>query len=173
MCDGIERLNDVVLHMAPGMCSWCMLVEFAVLREGLDDRGCLEAVITHPRYRDHCAGAFADQGRHDLHGPYRIDAISVDRFVSSTPTDALQVLEWWPATNLYPQHADALLLSREIVAAWVAPILVHANGIYRLAVQRQGNEHDWGWVVGTHGFHEYVAIDRTAKRVTLIIASDD
>lgn len=46
MCDGIEHLNDVVLHMAPGMCSWCMLVEFAVLREGLDDRGCLEAVIT-------------------------------------------------------------------------------------------------------------------------------
>jgi hypothetical protein len=34
-------------------------------------------------------------------------------------------------------------------------------------------EHEWGWVVGQGGFHEFVAIDRPAERLRLIVASDD
>ena len=78
-----------------------------------------------------------------------------------------------PATDLYPQHADAIQLSREILGAWVAPILARATAVYRLMVPREGNEHDWGWAVDVHGFHEYVAINRSELSVTLIIASDD
>ena len=152
---------------------WCMLVEFTIVSDEFDDHALLDAVISHPRYRDPCAGPFAGQEHHDLHGPYRIESISADGFAPSTPAEALQVLEWWPATDLYPQHADAIRLSREILGAWVAPILARATAVYRLTVPREGNEHDWGWAVGVHGFHEYVAINRSELSVTLIIASDD
>jgi hypothetical protein len=45
--------------------------------------------------------------------------------------------------------------------------------LYRLADLRATAEHDWGWVVGHGGFHEFVAIDHTASTLTLIVASDD
>jgi hypothetical protein len=37
----------------------------------------------------------------------------------------------------------------------------------------QSAEHEWGWVVGLIGFHEFVIIDRAAAMLTLLIASDD
>jgi hypothetical protein len=55
----------------------------------------------------------------------------------------------------------------------VAPLIVGADEIHRLTVPRDGNEHDCGWIVGTGGFHEFIAIDRAAKVLTVIIATDD
>jgi hypothetical protein len=35
-----------------------------------------------------------------------------------------------------------------------------ADEISWLSVAREGNEHEYGWVVGLAGFHEFIAIDR-------------
>lgn len=169
----IELVGDRSVRMAPGLYMWCKLIEFAIVDARVDDRDLLASVITHRRYRDHCAGAFAAQDHHDLHGPYRIECITVGGFAQSSAADALQILYAWPGTDLAPQHAGSMVLSQEIIGAWVAPILAHADAIYQLALPRQGNEHDWGWVVGGSGFHEYMAIDRADRAITLIIASDD
>jgi hypothetical protein len=51
--------------------------------------------------------------------------------------------------------------------------LLSCDAVYRLADLRETAEHDWGWVVGTSGFHEFLAVDRTTERLRLIVASDD
>jgi hypothetical protein len=51
--------------------------------------------------------------------------------------------------------------------------LLSCDAVYRLADLREAAEHDWVWVVGTSGFHEFLAVDRTTERLRLIVASDD
>ena len=43
----------------------------------------------------------------------------------------------------------------------------------RLPDLRETSEQDWGWVVGTSGFHEVVIVERAASMLTLLVASDD
>jgi hypothetical protein len=66
-----------------------------------------------------------------------------------------------------------MLLSQEIVGAWIAPLIIGADELLRLTVPREGNEHECGWIPGTGGFHEFIAIDRTDHVLIVIIATDD
>ena len=43
--------------------------------------------------------------------------------------------------------------------------LLRSGDLYKL--DNPAAEHDWGWVVGTKGFHEFVVIDRSKHRVHL------
>lgn len=58
------------------------------------------------------------------------------------------------------------------LASEVLPRL-EGDSIFRLPDLRTSAEHDWGWVVGHAGFHEFVIVDRSAGLLTLIVASDD
>ena len=108
-----------------------------------------------------------------VHGPYRLDVLDVDGFQRCSAAAALQILHDWPTTDLNAQFAEGMSVCQEIIAAWVGPLLIGADEIYRLTVPREGNEHDSGWVVGFGGFHEFIAIDRSHNALTVIIATDD
>jgi hypothetical protein len=128
--------------------------------------------MAHPRYRDDCASPWTGPSG-DVHGPYRLQALTVEDFQPCSAATAISMLTEWPATNLSPWVSASLLLSREIVGAWLSPLVVEADEIYRLSVAREGNEHEYGWVVGLAGFHEFIAIDRDIATLTVIIATDD
>lgn len=152
---------------------WCQLVSFTILDDSASDQCLLAAVLAHPRYRDHCAGPFDGQIEHDLHGPYRIETITVDGFVSTTVVAALTVMHLWIRDCVFPEYRDSIVDSLRLIHRHVGPPLREADCIYRLVTPRRGNEHDWASVVGHCGFHEFIAIDRTRQTVWMIIASND
>jgi hypothetical protein len=134
--------------------------------------GLITEVMAHPRYRDDCASPWTGPCG-DVHGPYRLQALPAEGFQPCSAATAISTLTEWPATNLSPWVSASLLLSREIVGAWVSPFIVEADELYRLSVAREGNEHEYGRVVGLAGFHEFIAIDRNNGAITVIIATDD
>ncbi|CAN5315237.1 hypothetical protein BH09ACT8_BH09ACT8_66580 [soil metagenome] len=138
-----------------------------------DDRTVLAALITEPRY-DHDYATPYNGRPQDVHGPFRLDVITPDDFHRCTGVHALDILQSWSRELTYPYWSrDTWLACNEPISAWAWPTLASAETLYQLAVPRQGNEHSWGWVVGFGGFHEFVAIDRTHCRVTLLNATDD
>lgn len=149
------------------------MVTFSIRTASADDSQLISAVISHRRYRDHCAGPFGEQAYHDLHGPYRIETITVPAFQRRSIAQAVEKLYAWPGYELTPHYAHKWQQSQEIIGAWVTPVLQSATTIYRLVLPREGHEHDWGWVVACGGFHEFIAVDRDHSTVTLVIATDD
>ncbi|WP_135457108.1 hypothetical protein [Mycobacterium sp. DL99] len=167
----LELVDDITVHMAPGMYSWCTLLTFAIPATG-SGTDVINSVLAHPRYGDDCASPWT--GKPDpVHGPYRLESLNSDGFQRCSRAEAVASLWSWPAANLSPWVSSEFLLSRELVMAWTSPILSTADEIYRLSVPREGNEHSYGWVVGLNGFHEFVAVCRQRAAATVIIASDD
>ncbi|WP_458318200.1 hypothetical protein [Mycolicibacterium brisbanense] len=166
----LRLTDDTLVHLAPGMYDWCMLLAFAFDGQPAATQ-LIAAVLEHPRWRDDCMSPWT--GPCDVHGPYRLETIGVEGFQRCTVATAWDILVNWPATDLNPWVSESLLLSREILGAWVAPLLVSADELFQLAVPREGNEHEFGWVVGQRGFHEFIAIDHARSTLTVIIATDD
>ncbi|MEV0674008.1 hypothetical protein [Mycobacterium sp. NPDC050441] len=167
----MELIGDTRVRMAPGMYSWCILLTFTIPATAPADE-LIGNVLAHPRYGHDCISPWT--GVPDaVHGPYRLDSLKADVFQRCSPADAVASLWSWPATNLNAWVSTELLLSRELVMAWTSPILTSADEIYRLTLPREGNEHDYGWVVGLSGFHEFLAVCRERGVATVIIASDD
>lgn len=138
-----------------------------------DDHTVLSALITHPRY-DHDYATPYNGRPQGVHGPYRLEAITTDGFHRCTAAHTLDVLQAWSRELTYPYWSwNTWLACNEPITAWAWPTLSTATTIYQLSVPRQDNEHPWGWVVGFGGFHEFVAVDRTHNRVTLLTATDD
>jgi hypothetical protein len=166
----LRLISDMLVHLEERSYGWCMLLRFAF--DGQPPAAELISwLLAHPRYQDGCWSRWtAPEG---IHGPYRLEALSVQGFEPCSAAAAVHILNDWPASNLCPWVSSEMLLSQEIVAAWVSPLLIRADEIYRLTVPREGNEHDAGWVVGFGGFHEFIAIDRRNAELTLIIGSDD
>lgn len=77
------------------------------------------------------------------------------------------ITTWANYDFLLPESATAAF------EQYVFPPIRTANNIYQLADLRATAEHDWGYVVGFSGFHEFVAINGDTGRVALIVASDD
>jgi hypothetical protein len=110
-----------------------------------------------------------------VHGPYRLETLTVEGFQRCTASQALQVLHDWMADpDVNPTFITEMLESQEIVAAWTSPLILGADEIFRLAVPRAGNEHDCGWISGmAFGFHELITIDRRNNVLRVIVATDD
>lgn len=167
----MELIDDVTVHLAPGMYSWCTLLTFTIAAAA-PAADLISAVLAHPRYHHDCISPWTGAPE-PVHGPYRLDALETGAFQRCSRSGAVDALWSWPATNLNPWVSSELLLSRELVMAWTSPILTDADEIYRFSVPREGNEHSYGWVVGLNGFHEFFAVCRRRAMATVIIASDD
>jgi hypothetical protein len=166
------RLTDVTrVLLADGMYSFCKLLRYAY--DGQPAAGeLIAAVLAHPRYHDMFITTWTGP-QPGVHGPYRLETLTVDGFEPCTAATAIDVLNKWPASHLNPWVSKELIESQEIVAAWVSPLILAANEIYRLTVPREGNEHDCGWICGSGGFHEFIAFDRPNNTLTVIVATDD
>lgn len=144
---------------------WVDIKQLRFSAEPLDDGGLLAALIGHEQFRDDYAGGgvLPDGLRH---GPYWLRLITPDLYEPISQEAAVQILREWvdplwdPPTEL---EAD---LQREVLNRLAA-----AEGIYYLSELGDEALHDWG---GVHDcFHEFVLIDRSAGRITLVVAADD
>ncbi|UQX10181.1 hypothetical protein [Candidatus Mycobacterium methanotrophicum] len=145
---------------------WVVIKLFA-LSEDVDDRAALELLLRHVRYRDSYAGT-GDKDMVDIHGPYWLKAITPESFSQVESADAEALLRTWAEYATPLPDENRAELEHELY-----PRIRNAITRYQLADLRRTAEHDWGGVVGTTGFHEFVLIDRAAGSVALVVASDD
>lgn len=145
---------------------WVSIKVFA-LPADVDDRSALAAMIAHARYRDSYAGT-GDTDMVDKHGPYWLSAITPEAFVVADPVAVDTVIRTWAGYYVPWPAADREAMDREVYAR-----IQHATVIYQLPDIRATAQHDWGEIVGSDGFHEYVTIDRATGELALVVASDD
>ncbi|MFF6881401.1 hypothetical protein ACFY9S_39840 [Streptomyces sp. NPDC012474] len=144
---------------------WVDIKQFRFSAESVADRGLLAALIGHEQFRDDYAGGgvLPDGPRH---GPYWLRLITPGLYESISQERAVQILrEWVDPLWGVPTELEADL-QREVFARLAA-----ADGIYHLSELGDEAIHDWGRVHDY--FHEFVLIDRSAGRITLIVAADD
>ncbi|MEV7086751.1 hypothetical protein AB0O07_12760 [Streptomyces sp. NPDC093085] len=144
---------------------WVDIKRFRSSVESVDDRGLLAALIGHEQFRDdYAGGGVLPDGRR--HGPYWLRLITPDLFEPIARGKAAHTLrEWVDPCWEVPTELEADL-RREVFAC-----LAGADGLYYLSELGEEAIHDWGRVHGS--FHEFVLIDRSAWRITLIVAADD
>ncbi|MFJ9144264.1 hypothetical protein [Streptomyces griseus] len=144
---------------------WVDVKRLRFAAEPADDTELLAALIGHEQFRDDYAGGgvLPDGLRH---GPYWVEAVTPDAYGSIGREESDLVLREW-ANQFEDVPADlATDLRREVFDRLAA-----AERIYYLSELDGDAVHDWG---GVHSdFHEFVLIDRSAGRLTLLVAADD
>lgn len=154
-----------LVHLDPGTAAWVDLAEAAFTGQP-DDSAVLDALLRHPLSEDSFAGEPDGQGRHGLHGPFRLAALDPASFVRTPRDAAVARLEEWVG-EVGAQEATRRRALREVTVA------LGGDPVYELRAPA-GARHEWGDVVGAvAGFHEYVVIDRAASRLRRIVAADD
>jgi hypothetical protein len=169
----LRLTGDTCVHLAHGTYSFCDLLTFEF--DGQPSAAeLIDAVLQHPRYHDACISPWTGP-QEGVHGPYRLETLTVGGFRLLAAVQALQVLHDWMADpDVNPRSIANMRESHEIVAAWTSPLILGADEIYQLVVPREGNEHECGWVSGmAFGFHELITIDRRNKVLRVIVATDD
>ncbi|MEW2221527.1 hypothetical protein AB0939_19905 [Streptomyces sp. NPDC006990] len=144
---------------------WVDIKQLRICVEPADDRSLLAALTEHEQFRDDYAGGgvVPDGVRH---GPYWLRLITPDLYEPISRAKAVRILrEWVGPHGEVPTGLEAEL-QREVVARLTA-----AEGIHYLGELGDEAIHDWGRVHDC--FHEFVLVDRSARRVTLIVAADD
>ncbi|WP_372411365.1 hypothetical protein [Streptomyces luteireticuli] len=144
---------------------WVDIKQLRFSAESVDDRELLAALIGHEQFRDDYAGGgvLPDGPRH---GPYWLRLITPALYESIGEEKAVQILQnWSDLLRDVPTELEADL-QQEVFARLAAADSIHYLG-------ELGDEaiHDWGRVHDY--FHEFVLIDRSAGRITLIVAADD
>jgi hypothetical protein len=142
-------------------------VQIFAFSAAMDDGGVVGSLIRHVRYRHGYANPVYRDAK-IIHGPYWLKAISVESFSAVPAMAAGALIATWANYDAAVPESDYPVLDE-----WVYGPIREATSIYQLADLRDTAEHDWGYVVGYTGFHEFVVINRDAGRLTLIVASDD
>jgi len=164
-----ERLvfdDHELIHIRNGGYQWIDVQTFS-FPAALDDRALIGLLIQHVRYRHSYANpTFTDAKI--IHGPYWLEAITPDQF-APVPASAVEALitTWANYDAVVPEDQRAELDDR------VYGPIRQSTSCYQLADLRATAEHDWGYVLGYTGFHEFALINRGAHRLTLMVASDD
>jgi hypothetical protein len=133
----------------------------------IDDFTVLQLLFRHVRYRDSYGGT-GDKDMENIHGPYWLYAITPEIFTPASAVDAEALIRTWAEYDVSLTDDDRAAMESEIY-----PRIRHATSRYQLPDLRDTAQHDWGWVVGNNGFHEFVLIDRRTDSVALLVASDD
>jgi hypothetical protein len=169
----LRLTGNSLVHLADGTYSFCDFLRFEFDGQPSSVE-LIDAVLQHPRYHDNFLSPWT-KPQEGVHGPYRLETLTVDGFRACSVSEALQVLhDWIACPDANPRFMAAMLESQEIVAAWTSPLILGADEIYHLIVPREGNEHECGWVCGTaFGFHELITVDRRNNVLVVIVATDD
>lgn len=107
---------------------WVAVKRFEIVAEGAQDRAILGALLTHARYRDH----YLSSDSHEidcgpLHGPYRLEAITVDAFEPVSEETARGVV-----TGFTGRFGDPPQLLLDRLNSGVFPLISEANARFRL-----------------------------------------
>ncbi|MEU6943828.1 hypothetical protein ABZ957_01065 [Streptomyces sp. NPDC046316] len=144
---------------------WVDLKHLRLPAESVSERELLAALIGHEQFRDDYAGGgvLPDGPRH---GPYWLRLVTPGAYEAVSREKGAHILRAW--ANQYgdvPGELEAHLEREVLDRLSVADHIYYLSGLGDEAI------HDWGRV---HiDFHEFVLIDRSGGRITLLVAADD
>jgi len=144
---------------------WVDIKHLRLPAESVGGRELLAALIGHEQFRnDYAGGGVLAEG--SRHGPYWLRLVTPDVYEAVSREKSARVLwEWANQFGGVPTTLEADLQQE------VFDRLAAADHIYYLRGLGDEAIHDWGRV---HvDFHEFVLIDRSAGRITLLVAADD
>ena len=161
----LEYLGHSFIHFDDRSYRWFSVKRFVWDGTG-DDAAVLAALIGHRRYRDHYASADShEQDAGDIHGPYRLAAITTAEFVPVGPEGAAALVEEFCGLYACPPQP----VVHEQIAASVLSWLDRSSW-YRLR-NLPDALHQWGWVLME--FRELVAISRDPHDVLSVVMAID
>ncbi len=146
------------------------------IEAGLSDGEILGGLLSSADYAHDFASPYRygpDVGFEDrpIHARWMADMLTAQMFSRVDAADARQTIHSWIDDEMLEPPQTPRTHTR------VDAVLDRAFGsgeVYRLDVPDDDSlMHEYGWVVGTTGFHEYVTIDRTNEAMHLVVASDD
>ncbi|MFD4434148.1 hypothetical protein [Nocardia sp. NPDC058497] len=165
---GMKFINFRDYDFEPGgrhCFQWVDVRTFMIPDSAANDDAVIDEVLRTVEYRDDYVGGGIDVDG-IRHGPYWISSLSPSSFDLIDHKDAVDVLDrWLQNCGLVPAALRAELGSS------VNDALAGADSIYLLKDLGDSAKNDYG---NLHmEFHELMAIDRSAKVVSLIVLTDD
>lgn len=164
----LTYLGEHMVHLDKGTFQWVSLKTFDThgTHGGATDLELLGALVAHEQYGDDYAGSPL-RGQ-PAHGPYRMDAMGAEKLTPISARNAARAISDWAA-----QFGDPTDETRRTLDSAVVSRIEKADKIYTLEAMPTEAQHEWGFVVGGAGFHEFVLIEHPGATITLAVASDD
>lgn len=167
MISGLERTGRWMVRLRDRSYRWIDVKEFKSYGfEAMASRDVLLALLDHPSYRDDYASPDGETEA-PIHGPYRVEAITGEAFDPVTAAEAVTELKTW--LEMY-----GTVPSDQIEGDFAEVVRLIENGQSRFRLRDLGKQalHEWGWVVGSQGFHEFIIIG-PSQEVRVVVAADD
>lgn len=155
--------------MAEGTYMWMQVAHFAIDAEE-DDLALIAELIRTPEYAYDYASPFETRAavfEPTVHERWWRDRISPDLFERCSSDDAERVIESWADNQDFTQPSAVQQRLHDVFS------LLRLGSVYRLVNPDALSEHDYGWVTGFGGFHDFVVISREDRTINLIVATDD
>lgn len=147
-----------------------VIIKLFELPADADDHEVLSLLTRHVRYRDSYNGT-GDEDMKTIHGPYQLSALTPESFFSAPADDIEALIRTWAEYAAPLPDPRRTEMERELY-----PRIREATSAYQLLDLRDTAQHDEGWgtsVGSITGFFELVLINRHARSVALVVASDD
>lgn len=166
--------GSAFVPMDEGTRMWIQLTHFDIKPEQ-DDRALLASLIASPGYAHDYASPFDDAAvitEPAVHGRWWRGSIRPELFASWMAPEAEFVIRDWADNQDWTdpgfRQPSAVQQRLQEVCA-----LLHTDDLYKLDNPGAEDEHEYGAVTGTMGFHEFVVIDRSTLSLHVVVASDD
>jgi hypothetical protein len=153
---------------------WVLTVSFAVSASPTN-RAVIQSIIQAPQYGYDFASPFdgyAASPTPDLHGRWWRRHIGVEQFEACSAVAAVDVVRRW-ATEQEWAEADFALPPEVLEKLEDVYADLLRGVVYQLRNPSVECEHEYGWVPGGMGFHEFIVIDTDRHEAKLIVACDD
>jgi hypothetical protein len=147
---------------------WIDVLTFDTARTASDEE-LLAALIGNPWYsHTYAAPREKEPEAGEIHGPYLLDRITVAAFRRRERSAVADRIWGWALSEgeMPPELLSA-------IGAEIRAVEAGDPDVWELPDLGTGAHHEWGGVVGTAGFIEFVAVSRKYGTLTLLVASDD
>lgn len=167
----LDKLGWTQVNLPDRSHRWVVTKTYAWSRSA-SDTALIAALISHPTFRDHyCAPGDSSEVADPVHGPYRLEAISVEAFQPASPETAVATFDAWLSESLGeaankssdPAVADAVRPARSLLTTGDAGFYLPDLG--------EAARHEWGWVLWH--FREWIVIDRGQQHIHTVAAGLD
>jgi hypothetical protein len=162
---GVTFLEGQTLaRITDGTWRWVLCKRFRT-DPALDDGSLLQALLTHPQYRDPCY--LPSITTEPIHGPYNLVRIALDSFVESFGSSAVAAFRDRVGANgaVSPTEIDGDLQQIE-------DLIRSSQSRYLLPDLGERADHIAGWVLA-RPFFELILIDKPERQLQLMVASGD
>jgi hypothetical protein len=170
----VELVSDDIVHMDKLTFMWVQLTHFS-FDIADEDREVLEQLVENDAYAHDYASPFPSHPQPldtRIHGRWNLCAIAADRFQPIAPDAAIELLEQWANDQ---EWTDPGYSQPPEVMERLEPVhrLLRSGTVLQLDNPNDESMHEYGFVTGGMGFHEFVVIDRNTGSLHVIVASDD